>query len=125
MQVRRSRICISRGSNKPDDVPTLDPHSLPEPFRVPVQVRVVVAVHSHFIELVDSGAAWFAEEQLSDGSGYHGMYGCPSGLQNVDRLMPMSVVNFFESILQISEGQPADGQCQIWTGRSRCDDKKQ
>src|ERR1039457_2160311 len=70
MQVRRTRIRISRRSHKTDDVPTLDPHSLMQPFRVPVQVRVVVAIHFHFVELVYRVAARFAEEQFTDGSGY-------------------------------------------------------
>src|ERR1017187_1374058 len=52
MEVRRARIRISRRSDKTDDVPTLDPHSLTQPFHVPVQVGVVVAIHSHFVELV-------------------------------------------------------------------------
>jgi len=37
------------------------------------------------------------------------MRGCPSGLQNVDRRMPMSFGNFFECIPQIREGKSADG----------------
>ena len=52
MQVWRARIRISSRSGKTDDVPTLDPHSPTQPFHVPVQVRVVVAIHSHFGELV-------------------------------------------------------------------------
>ena len=52
MQVWRARVRISSRSGKTDDVPTLDPHSPTQPFHVPVQVRVVVAIHSHFGELV-------------------------------------------------------------------------
>jgi hypothetical protein len=46
------RIRIASRSHKTDDVPTFHPCSLPQPFQVPVQVRVVVAIHPHFIELV-------------------------------------------------------------------------
>src|SRR5271157_2433454 len=102
MQVRRACMRISRRSHKPDDVPTLDPHSLPQPFHVPIQVCLIVAIHSHVIELVYCAAAPVAEEQFADRSGYHRMHGCPFGLQNVDRFMPMSVVNFFELSLLCS-----------------------
>lgn len=98
MQVGRARIRISSRSDKTDDVPTLDPHSLPQPFHVPVQVRVVVAIPSHFVELVYRVAARFAEEQFADGSGYDCIHGCSSWLQNVDGLMPMPIVNLFEHV---------------------------
>src|ERR1017187_7841960 len=124
MQVRRARIRISRRSHKADDVPTLDPHSLTQPFHVPVQVRVVVAIHFHFVELIYRVAARFAEEQFADGSGYHRAHGCPSRLQNVDRLMLMSVVNFFERIPQIRQGECADGRGHLENGRSRANSEK-
>src|SRR5580658_4450955 len=123
MQVRGARILIARRSHKTDDLPTLDPRSLPQPVHVPVQVRVVVAIHSHFIELVYRIAARFAKEQLADISGYDRMHGCPSRHQDVDRLMPMAVVNFFERIPQIREGESADGRSHIENGRGRAKSK--
>src|SRR5579862_2154473 len=75
VQVWRARIRISRRSNEPDDIATLDPHPLLQAFRVSIEVRVVVAIQSHFIELVDCVAAWFAEKQLANGSGYHSVHG--------------------------------------------------
>src|SRR5208282_421952 len=124
MQVGPACIRISRRSHKTDDVPTLDSHFLPQAFHVPVQVRVVIAIHSQFIELVDCVAARFAEEHFADGSGYHRMHGCASRLQNVDRLMPMSVVNFFERIPKIREGESADGRSHLKNGRGRANRKK-
>src|ERR1039457_4137144 len=82
MQVWGARIRISRRSHKTDDVPTLDPHSLTQPFRITVQVRVVVAIHFHFVELVYRVATRFAEEQFADGSGYHRTHGGSSRLRN-------------------------------------------
>src|ERR1039458_979039 len=124
MQVRRARIRISSRSDKTDDVPTLDPHSLPQPFGVPVQVRVVVTIHSHFVELVYRVAARFAQEQLADGSRYDRTHGRPSRLHNVDRLMRMTIVNFFERIPQIRDGQSADGRSHLENGRDRANGKK-
>src|ERR1017187_9149536 len=119
MQMRRARIRISRGSDKTDDVPTLDPHCLTQPFHVPVQVRVVVAIRSRLIELVYGIAARFTEEQLADGPGYHRTHGCPSRLQNVDRFMRMSAVNFFEHIAQTRQRESADGWSHLENGRFR------
>jgi hypothetical protein len=47
-------------------LPTFDQHSLAQPFHVPVQVRVVVAIHPHSVELVDRVAARFVEEGPAD-----------------------------------------------------------
>ena len=119
--------CGARGSafpvdpTKPMTSPRSNPHPLAQPFRVPVQVRVVVAIRAHFVELVDRVAARFAEEQLADGSRYDRMHGRPSRLQNVDRLMRMSVVNFFERIPQIREGKSADGRRHLQNGGVRAD----
>src|SRR5579862_1631485 len=124
MQVRRARIRISRGSHKPDDVPTHDPYSLTQAFHVPVQVRVVVAIHSHIVELVYRNAARFTKEEFADGSGYDCSHGCPSGLQNVDRLMRVAVVNLFKRIVQIFEGEPANGRSHLENGRSRSKSEK-
>ncbi len=124
MQVRRPRIRISRRTNKTDDVPTLHPNSLPQLFRVPIQVRIVIAIRSRFIKLIYCVAARFAEKQFADGSGYHRMHGCPSRLQNVDCLMPMPVVNFFERIPQIREGESADGRNHLENGRGHANGKK-
>src|SRR5271154_2256197 len=68
MQVRCACIRITRGTHKTDDVPALDSHFLPQPFHVPVQVCVVVAISSCFVELVYGIATLFAEEQSADGS---------------------------------------------------------
>ena len=38
--------------------------------------------------------------------------------------MPMSVVNFFERIPQIREGESADGRSHLENGRGRSDNKK-
>src|SRR5580658_11112076 len=98
MQMRRARIRVTRRPHKTDNVPALHPHSLPPPFRVPVQVRVVVAIPAHFVELVYRVAAGFAEEEFTDGSRYDRSHGCPSRLQNIDRLMSVPVVNFLEHV---------------------------
>src|SRR5579864_17595 len=116
MQVRRAWIRISRRSHKTDDLPSFDRHSLTQPFRVPVQVRVVIAIRSYFVEQVYGVAARSAEEHLADGSGYHSTHGCPSRLHDVDGLMRMSVVNFFEHISQIRDGESTDGRSQIENG---------
>src|SRR5208337_1626376 len=52
------------------------------------------------------------------------MHGCPSRLHNVDRLMPMSVVNFFKRIPQIREGESADGRSHLQNGRGHASRKK-
>jgi hypothetical protein len=87
-------------------------------------VRVVIAVHSRFIELVYRVAAGFAEKQFADGSRYDRVHGGPSRLHNVDCLMPMPVVNFFERIPQIRERESADGRCHLENGRGRAGRQK-
>src|SRR5580658_7417273 len=117
MQVRRSRIRILSRSHKTDNFPTLDLHSLPQPLSVAIQVRVVVAIHSPFIELVYCVATPDTEEQLADRSGHHRMHGCPSRLKNIYCLVPMSAVNFFEIIMQIDRGESADGRSHLKVGK--------
>src|ERR1017187_2030888 len=124
MQVWRARIRISRRSHKTDDVSTLDPHSLTQPVRVTVQVRVVVAIHFHFVELVYRVAARFAEEKLAHDPRYHCTHGCPSRFQNIDPLMGKSVVNFIERIPQIREGESVDGRSHVENGRGRANREK-
>ena len=105
--MRRAFDCVSSRSHKPDHVPSAHRHSLVQPFRVPVQVRVIVAILC-LHRTVYGTAARYAEKQFLNGSGYHRTHGCSPGLHNVDRLMPVSVMNFLKRISQIRQGEPAD-----------------
>jgi hypothetical protein len=87
-------------------------------------MRVVAAIHSHFVELVYRVAARFAEEELTDGSGYDRMYGRPSRLENIDRIMRVSVVNLLEHIPQLRKGESADRRTHIEKGRCGANSKK-
>ena|SRR5208282_2094733 len=51
------------------------------------------------------------------------MDGCASRLQNVDRLMAVSVVTFFERIPQIRESKSTDGWSHLKNGRGRTNRK--
>ncbi len=124
MQMRCARIRISSRSYKTDDIPTLDPHPLPQTFRVAIQVRVVVAIHSGFVELVYGVTARFAKKKFADSSGCHRVHGCPSWLHNVDRFMAMSVVNFFEAVPKIGEGESIDGWGHIENAGGSANKKK-
>src|SRR5579859_1815445 len=123
MQVRRACIRISRRAHKTNNVPARDRHSLPQPFHVAVQVCVVVAILSLFVELIYGVAARFAQEQFANRSAYHRTHRCPSRFDNVDCFMPMSVVNFFERISQIRKGEPADGRSHLKNGRGPANSK--
>jgi hypothetical protein len=89
MQMRRPRIGIPGRSDIPDQLPPRYMLPLPQSLRVPIQVRVLVAIHRLFAEcstvgvlpsslLADSGAnrrerapanTAFARRSLSDSSG--------------------------------------------------------
>ena len=120
--------CGVRASAFPVDPtkPMTSPRSTRIPSRSPSRTRPSAHSSSNTLPFHRTGI-WccrpVAEEQFADGSGYHRMHGCPSRLQNVDRLMPMSVVNFFESIPQIREGESADGRSHIENGRGRANSK--
>ena len=83
MQVRRARIRIARRSHKPDDVSTRDLHSLPQPFRIPVQVRIVVAIRALFVKLVDCVAARVSFHPASKVVRASGTYWAGAGIRLV------------------------------------------
>ena len=101
MQVRGAPIRISSRSDKSDDVPAFNSHSLAQPLRIAIQVRVVITILFFFVEQVYRAAARFAEKQFLDGSGYHRSNGRPSRLHDVDRFMANAAVKFFKHIPEI------------------------
>src|SRR5208283_3610121 len=98
MQMGRTATCVPAGSHKPYHLPPFHAHSLAEAFGVPVEMSVVVAIHTHFIECVDRIASRLAEKQLADGSGRNGMYRRSPRAQQINRLVRMPGMNFIKRI---------------------------
>src|SRR6202035_2507282 len=114
---------VSRRSHKTDDVSRLDGHSFVQPFRVPVQVRIVITILCLLIELVDGDAARFAEEQFANRSAYRRTHGRSSRFGDVHRLMSMAVMSFFKRVSQIRKGESADGRSHFENRRGPANSK--
>src|SRR5208283_5195157 len=116
MQMRRTGTRVPAGSHEPDHLPAFHPHTLVEAFRVPVEMSVVVTIHTHFIECVDRIASRFAEKQLADGSGYDGMYRRSPRAQKINRVVRMPGMNFIKRISHLRQRQSINGRHHLEQG---------
>ena len=110
VQVRGARVCVSRRADKTDDAAALNAHSLAQIFRVPVQVRIVVAINSRVIEFVNRVATGFAEEQLADRPRDRCVHRRPARRQNVDGFVTMPAASFGERVPQVRDPEATNGR---------------
>jgi hypothetical protein len=96
MELRCVRRRIPGSANISDNLAARDRHPFVQPGCILTQVRVVVAVGSCAIELVNRDSSLDAQEEFSNRAVRHCENRCAARPHDVDRLVPMPMMNLVE-----------------------------